>query len=160
MLFGTSQKSIKLDLTPRRVEAVSVIVLLLKHKASRYAARGYLIRENNGIDLKIESSQLLCDQSISSSLSVCPCLFSFLTAESIQGHSNVFLEGEQTPGGPASQTSSETKTEGGGGGGEGGRRASVTSVESEMSICSMGQLGNTIANSEWEGRRSTTVLRH
>lgn len=61
----------------------------------------------------------------------------------------MFLEGEQSPKGPASQTSSETKSEGGGGGGEeGGRRASVTSVESEMSICSMGQLGNTIANSE------------
>lgn len=63
----------------------------------------------------------------------------------------MFLEGDQTPGGPASQSSSETKTEGGGGGGEeGGRRASVTSVESETSICSMSQLGNTIANSEWE----------
>ncbi|TKS80885.1 Membrane-associated phosphatidylinositol transfer protein 3 [Collichthys lucidus] len=73
---------------------------------------------------------------------------SLLIAESIQGHTNVFLEGDQTPGGPASQTSSETKTGGGGegGGGGGGRRASVTSVESETSICSMGQLGNTIAN--------------
>lgn len=69
----------------------------------------------------------------------------------------MFLEGDQTPGGPASQLSSETKTEGGGGE-EGGRRASVTSVESEMSICSMGQLGNTIANSEWEGRRETEKL--
>ncbi|KAK9521054.1 hypothetical protein VZT92_020893 [Zoarces viviparus] len=79
---------------------------------------------------------------------------SMLIAESIQGHSNVFLEGEQTPGGPASQTSSETKTEGGGGE-EGGRRASVTSVESEMSICSTGQLGNTIANisSSWWGSK-------
>lgn len=63
----------------------------------------------------------------------------------------MFLEGEQTPGGPASKTSSGTKTEGGGGE-EGGRRASVTSAESEISICSLGQLGNTIANSEWEGR--------
>lgn len=73
--------------------------------------------------------------------------------ESIQGHPDVFLEGEQTQGGPVSQLPSETNTEGGGGaggGGEGGRRASVTSLESETSICSMGQLGNTIANSEWD----------
>lgn len=69
----------------------------------------------------------------------------------------MFLEGDQTPGGPASQPSSETKTEGGGVE-EGGRRASLTSVESESSICSMGQLGNTIANSEWEGRRETEKL--
>ncbi|XP_039454181.1 membrane-associated phosphatidylinositol transfer protein 3 isoform X3 [Oreochromis aureus] len=77
--------------------------------------------------------------------------------DSIQSHPNVFLEGEQTHGGPTSQHSSETDTEGGGGGGgeEGGRRASVTSVESEMSICSMGQLGNTIANisSSWWGSK-------
>lgn len=65
----------------------------------------------------------------------------------------MFLEGEQTHGGPTSQQSSETDTEGGGE--EGGRRASVTSVESEMSICSMGQLGNTIANSEWEENKET-----
>uniref|UniRef100_A0AAQ5YTB3 Membrane-associated phosphatidylinositol transfer protein 3 n=1 Tax=Amphiprion ocellaris TaxID=80972 RepID=A0AAQ5YTB3_AMPOC len=72
--------------------------------------------------------------------------------ESIQGHPNVFLEGEQFHGGSASQHSSETKTEGGD---EGGRRASVTSVESEMSICSMGQLGNTISNisSSWWGSK-------
>uniref|UniRef100_A0A3B4XQH0 Membrane-associated phosphatidylinositol transfer protein 3 n=1 Tax=Seriola lalandi dorsalis TaxID=1841481 RepID=A0A3B4XQH0_SERLL len=71
------------------------------------------------------------------------------------GHPNVFLEGEQTHGGPASQESSETKTEGGGGGGgeEGGRRASMTSVESETSMCSMGQLGNTITNSDWWGSK-------
>lgn len=69
----------------------------------------------------------------------------------------MFLESGKTPGGPASQTSSETKPEGGVE--EGGRRASVTSVESEMSICFMGQLGNTITNSEWEGeRRSFTGL--
>lgn len=66
----------------------------------------------------------------------------------------MFLEGEQTHGGPTSQQSSETDYEGGGGE-EGGRRASVTSVESEMSICSMGQLGNTIANSEWEENKET-----
>uniref|UniRef100_A0AAQ4QMY6 Membrane-associated phosphatidylinositol transfer protein 3 n=1 Tax=Gasterosteus aculeatus aculeatus TaxID=481459 RepID=A0AAQ4QMY6_GASAC len=79
---------------------------------------------------------------------------STLIAESIQGHSNVFLEGEQTPGGSASKTSSGTKTEGGGGE-EGGRRASVTSAESEISICSLGQLGNTIANisSSWWGSK-------
>lgn len=70
----------------------------------------------------------------------------------------MFLEGDQTPGGPASQTSSETKTGGGGGEEGGGRRASVTSVESETSICSMGQLGNTIANSEW--KESYTILSH
>ncbi|XP_056230034.1 membrane-associated phosphatidylinositol transfer protein 3 isoform X3 [Seriola aureovittata] len=82
---------------------------------------------------------------------------SMLIEESIQGHPNVFLEGEQTHGGPASQESSETKTEGGGGGGgeEGGRRASMTSVESETSMCSMGQLGNTITNisSSWWGSK-------
>uniref|UniRef100_A0A8D3DYZ6 Membrane-associated phosphatidylinositol transfer protein 3 n=1 Tax=Scophthalmus maximus TaxID=52904 RepID=A0A8D3DYZ6_SCOMX len=71
---------------------------------------------------------------------------------------DVFLEGEQTQGGPVSQLPSETNTEGGGGaggGGEGGRRASVTSLESETSICSMGQLGNTIANisSRWWGSK-------
>lgn len=62
----------------------------------------------------------------------------------------MFLEGDQKPGGPPSQLSSETKTAGE----EGGRRGSVASVESETSICSMGQLGNTIANSEWEPRHS------
>lgn len=55
------------------IEAASVIVLLLsarlwfsliKRKASQYTARGYLIRQNNSIDLKIETSQMLCDQSI------------------------------------------------------------------------------------------------
>lgn len=69
----------------------------------------------------------------------------------------MFLEGDPTPGGPASQSSSEKKAEVGGGE-EGGRRASVTSVESETSICSMSQLGNTIANSEWEGRREKEEL--
>ncbi|KAF0030016.1 hypothetical protein F2P81_016747 [Scophthalmus maximus] len=83
---------------------------------------------------------------------------SMLIVESIQGHPDVFLEGEQTQGGPVSQLPSETNTEGGGGaggGGEGGRRASVTSLESETSICSMGQLGNTIANisSRWWGSK-------
>ncbi|KAG7243135.1 hypothetical protein INR49_016510 [Caranx melampygus] len=80
---------------------------------------------------------------------------SILIEESIQGHSNVFLEGEQTHGGPAPQQPCETKTEGGGGGEEGGRRASVTSVESETSVCSMGQLGKTIANisSSWWGSK-------
>ena len=47
----------------------------IKHKASQFTARGYLIRQNNSIDLKIEASQLLFDQSIS--LSLCPCLFYF-----------------------------------------------------------------------------------
>ncbi|KAM7412896.1 hypothetical protein PAMA_020332 [Pampus argenteus] len=81
---------------------------------------------------------------------------SVLIADSIQGHPNVFFEGEQNPSGPASQPSSETKAEGGGGGGEEGcRRASVTSVESEMSIYSVGQLSNTIANitSSWWGSK-------
>uniref|UniRef100_A0A3Q3QL08 Membrane-associated phosphatidylinositol transfer protein 3 n=1 Tax=Monopterus albus TaxID=43700 RepID=A0A3Q3QL08_MONAL len=61
---------------------------------------------------------------------------SMLIAESIQGHPSVFLEGEQTHGDPVSQQSPETKTEAGGVD-EGGRRASVTSVESETSVCSM-----------------------
>lgn len=76
--------------------------------------------------------------------SLCPWRAS--PAEAIQDHKQVFLECHQSPGDPASQ--SETGTEGGGE--EGGRRASVTSVGSETSICSMGQLGDTIANSEQE----------
>lgn len=60
--------------------------------------------------------------------------------DSIQGHPDVFLEGEQNPGVP--QSSSE----------EGGRRASVTSMESQMSIGSIGHhLGGAIANSECGG---------
>uniref|UniRef100_I3K5Z3 Membrane-associated phosphatidylinositol transfer protein 3 n=1 Tax=Oreochromis niloticus TaxID=8128 RepID=I3K5Z3_ORENI len=79
---------------------------------------------------------------------------SVLIADSIQSHPNVFLEGEQTHGGPTSQHSSETDTEGGGGGGgeEGGRRASVTSVESEMSICSM------VSSSWWGSKRLDYAL--
>lgn len=59
-------KPVQMDWTPGRVEAASVLVLILiaclrfspiKHKASRYTARGYLIRQNNIIDLKIEASQ-------------------------------------------------------------------------------------------------------
>ncbi|MEQ2246799.1 Membrane-associated phosphatidylinositol transfer protein 3 [Ilyodon furcidens] len=81
---------------------------------------------------------------------------SLLIAESIQTNPAVFLEGDKSHGGPASQHSSEAKTEGGGGGREGrGRRGSVTSVGSEMSVCSMSQLGNTIANisSSWWGSK-------
>uniref|UniRef100_A0A8C5DVW3 Membrane-associated phosphatidylinositol transfer protein 3 n=1 Tax=Gouania willdenowi TaxID=441366 RepID=A0A8C5DVW3_GOUWI len=74
----------------------------------------------------------------------------------IQSHPKVFLEGEQSHGGSASspQSSPDGRTEKDGGD-EGIRRASVTSVESEMSICSMGQLGNTIANisSTWWGSK-------
>ncbi|XP_026232850.1 membrane-associated phosphatidylinositol transfer protein 3 isoform X1 [Anabas testudineus] len=79
---------------------------------------------------------------------------SVLIAESVQSHPIVFLESEQAQGGPASQQPSEALTEGGGRD-EGGRRLSVTSVESETSICSMGQLGNTIANisSTWWGSK-------
>ncbi len=159
-----------MDWTPWTAEVVSVIVLLLsaclwfsliKYQTSRCTA-GDLIRQNNSIDLKIEVGQLLCDQSISFPLPppfVLVFSLSLLVlpspADGIQGHTSVFLESDQIPGGPGSQSSSETKTEGGGGGEEGGRRASVTSVESETSICSMGQLGNTIANSEWEERRET-----
>lgn len=76
--------------------------------------------------------------------SLCPWRAS--PAEAIQDHKHVFLECHQSPGDPASQ--SETGTEGGAE--EGGRRASVTSVGSETSICSMGQLGDTIASSERE----------
>lgn len=139
----------------------ALLLSAIKHK------RVDLIRQNNSIDLNTEASQLPCDQSISFPLPspsvlafflALSLLFSPSQAESIQGHTNVFLEGDQTPGGPASQTSSETKTGGGGGEEGGGRRASVTSVESETSICSMGQLGNTIANSEW--KESYTILSH
>lgn len=86
--------------------------------------------------------------------SPCPCLRP-PSADAIQDHKNVFLECDQAPGGPASQPSPEVAggdaAGAGGRGEEGGRRGSVTSVESETSICSMGQLGNTIANSEWAG---------
>ncbi|XP_041851111.1 membrane-associated phosphatidylinositol transfer protein 3 isoform X2 [Melanotaenia boesemani] len=79
---------------------------------------------------------------------------SVLIADNIQGHPSVFLEGEQPHGGKAPEQSSEMKTEGRRGDG-GGRRTSVTSVESELSACSMGQLGNTITNisSSWWGSK-------
>lgn len=113
----------------------------------------------------IEARQLLCDQTISNplplslSLPFLSLLVSSSPVETIQDHKNVFLECDQSPRGPTSQSSTVARSEGGGGGGEeGGRRASVTTVESETSICSMGQLGNTIANSEKE--ESYTVLSH
>lgn len=77
-----------------------------------------------------------------------------IPVETVQDYKKVFLESDQSAGGPASQLPSETRTDGGGGE-EGGRRASVTSVESEISVCSMGQLGNTISNSEWKGSSLT-----
>lgn len=64
----------------------------------------------------------------------------------------MFLEDEQSHGGTPSP--SEVKNEEKGGGDGRGRKASVTSVESEMSACSIGRLGNTIANSEWDGEGS------
>ncbi|XP_029964895.1 membrane-associated phosphatidylinositol transfer protein 3 [Salarias fasciatus] len=69
-----------------------------------------------------------------------------LIGESIQSQPDVFLEGEQRP--------SEGKPDGCRGE-EGGRRASVTSVDSQASNCSMGRLGNTIANisSSWWGSK-------
>lgn len=114
----------------------------------------------------IEARQLLCDQTISIPLPLSlflpflSLLVSSSPVETIQDHKNVFLECDQSPRGPASQPSTVARSEGGGGGGgeEGGRRASVTTVESETSICSMSQLGNTIANSEKE--ESCTVLSH
>lgn len=93
--------------------------------------------------------------------SPCPCLHPLL-ADAIQDHKKVFLECDQAPGGPASQPSPETAggdaAGAGGRGEEGGRRGSVTSVESETSICSMGQLGNTIANSEWAEGSARPIL--
>lgn len=62
-------KPIQMDSTPRGVEAASVLILILsarlwfsqiKHKASRYTARGCLIRQNNIIDLKTEASLSRC----------------------------------------------------------------------------------------------------
>lgn len=62
-------KPIRMDWTPWGVEAASVLILILsaclwfsqiKHKASRYTARGCLIRQNNIIDLKTEAGQLRC----------------------------------------------------------------------------------------------------
>ncbi|KAM4589593.1 membrane-associated phosphatidylinositol transfer protein 3 isoform 2-T2 [Fundulus diaphanus] len=80
---------------------------------------------------------------------------SLLTAESIQSNPGVFLEGDKSHEGPASQHSSETKTEGEGGRQGRARRSTVTSVAGEMSVCSMSQLGNTIANisSCWWGSK-------
>ncbi|XP_078785880.1 membrane-associated phosphatidylinositol transfer protein 3 isoform X2 [Oryzias latipes] len=77
-----------------------------------------------------------------------------LIAESIQSHQSVFLETERSHGTKAPQRSYETKSEGGREVG-GGRSASMTSVESEMSVCSLSQLGNTIANisSSWWGSK-------
>lgn len=81
-------KPIEIDWTPGRVEAVSVLVLtlnaclwvsLIKHKASQYAARGCLIRQNNIIDLKTEASRFLCDQSISTPLPCSPFVLAFFT---------------------------------------------------------------------------------
>ncbi|XP_043974483.1 membrane-associated phosphatidylinositol transfer protein 3 isoform X4 [Gambusia affinis] len=74
-------------------------------------------------------------------------------AESIQSNPGVFLEGGKSHGGPASPHSCEKKIDGGGE--ARGHRGSVTSVESEMSVCSISQLGNTIANisSGWWGSK-------
>ncbi|KAM8854038.1 membrane-associated phosphatidylinositol transfer protein 3 isoform 1-T1 [Synchiropus picturatus] len=73
---------------------------------------------------------------------------SLLIAESIQGHPSVFLDGEQTPG--VFHFSSEASAEGAAH--ERGRRSSV---ESEVSVWSVGQLGNAIANvsSRWWGSK-------
>ena len=73
-------------------------------------------------------------------------------ADSIQNHADVFLDsGSSNPGAPAPQTPSETELGGGQVGVEevvGGRRASMTSVDSEMLLCSVSQLGSTVADSE------------
>uniref|UniRef100_A0A6Q2ZII0 Membrane-associated phosphatidylinositol transfer protein 3 n=1 Tax=Esox lucius TaxID=8010 RepID=A0A6Q2ZII0_ESOLU len=70
---------------------------------------------------------------------------STLLADSIQSHPEVFLEAEASPGAlavpPAPDTDSSEK--------EGaGRRASVTSLDSETSVCSVGRMSSTIANSK------------
>ncbi|XP_038159336.1 membrane-associated phosphatidylinositol transfer protein 3 isoform X1 [Cyprinodon tularosa] len=71
---------------------------------------------------------------------------SLLIVESIQSNPSVFLEGDKSPGAPASQHSSKVETEGGGG---------EENEEGEISVCSMSQLGNTIANisSSWWGSK-------
>ncbi|XP_029699577.1 membrane-associated phosphatidylinositol transfer protein 3 isoform X2 [Takifugu rubripes] len=84
---------------------------------------------------------------------------STLIAEAIQDHKHIFLECRQSPGGPAFQPPAETTTEGGGE--EGGRRGSATSLGSVTSICSMGQLGDAIANisrSWWGSKRLDYAL--
>ncbi|XP_037533514.1 membrane-associated phosphatidylinositol transfer protein 3 [Nematolebias whitei] len=84
---------------------------------------------------------------------------SLLIADSIQSHPSVFLEDEQPHGGTPSP--SEVKNEEKGGSDGRGRKASVTSVESEMSACSIGRLGNTIANisgSWWGSKRLDFAL--
>ncbi|XP_034147951.1 membrane-associated phosphatidylinositol transfer protein 3 isoform X2 [Esox lucius] len=77
---------------------------------------------------------------------------STLLADSIQSHPEVFLEAEASPGAlavpPAPDTDSSEK--------EGaGRRASVTSLDSETSVCSVGRMSSTIANisSSWWGSK-------
>uniref|UniRef100_A0A8C6TFI2 Membrane-associated phosphatidylinositol transfer protein 3 n=1 Tax=Neogobius melanostomus TaxID=47308 RepID=A0A8C6TFI2_9GOBI len=72
-----------------------------------------------------------------------------LLDESIQGHFNVFLKSEQAKSEPPVDSKSEKDEEGE------GRRPSVTSVESETSVCSMSQLGNVMAyiSSLWWGSK-------
>uniref|UniRef100_A0A4W5MBJ3 Membrane-associated phosphatidylinositol transfer protein 3 n=1 Tax=Hucho hucho TaxID=62062 RepID=A0A4W5MBJ3_9TELE len=70
---------------------------------------------------------------------------STLIADSIQSHPDVFLEEGPSPGAPTMPPSPETDSSGRGGG---GRRASVTSVDSETSFCSVGRMSSTITNSD------------
>ncbi|XP_036393351.1 membrane-associated phosphatidylinositol transfer protein 3-like [Megalops cyprinoides] len=69
---------------------------------------------------------------------------STLIADSINSHPAVFLEKDLSPGAPAPPSSSELKDSGTLGGTP--RRASLTSVDSEASDCSVSKLGSTIAN--------------
>ncbi|KAM4596004.1 membrane-associated phosphatidylinositol transfer protein 3-like [Polymixia lowei] len=77
---------------------------------------------------------------------------STLIADGIHSHPDVFLESDRYSGTPASQPSPQTETDRGGGE---GRRASVTSVDSETSVCSEGQLGSAITSisSSWWGSK-------
>ncbi|KAM6960535.1 membrane-associated phosphatidylinositol transfer protein 3-like [Aplochiton taeniatus] len=73
-----------------------------------------------------------------------------LIGDGISSHPGVFLGGEPSPVGSASRPSNDAPT-----GGGGGHRTSVTSMDSETSVCSMGRLGSTIANisSTWWGSK-------
>uniref|UniRef100_A0A8C7TS35 Membrane-associated phosphatidylinositol transfer protein 3 n=1 Tax=Oncorhynchus mykiss TaxID=8022 RepID=A0A8C7TS35_ONCMY len=67
-------------------------------------------------------------------------------SDGIQSHPEVFLEAEPSPGAPTVPPSPETDS----GRGGGGRRASVSSMDSETSFCSVGRM---ISSSWWGSKR-------
>lgn len=97
----------------------------------------------------MKATHLFGNQCIIFSFSVCGLFFIQSVVESIQSNPSVFLEGDKSPGAPASQHSCKVETEGGG---------REENEEGEISVCSMSQLGNTIANSELEGNRGVKKI--